>query len=298
MAKKIWLITFGECSRLERFREESLKRGVDLEIIKTYNIHITDDKVIRDGEEISFQKGDVIWTISNNAVAHHLIRYLSARFGKKIKFIWTNTEAINYSDKFFGNSFFSSIAIPTPKTVFVNTFKDHKIERLVNYVGGYPCVIKANVGSMGSGVEMANSVNEIKEFIRKKMEARVDVPFRRGSFILQEFIKESAGTDFRVLVLDGKILGAIKRTAQNGDFKANVSLGGKAEIIKIDKEMKKMVKKIMKKGKIFYAGIDFIKSNRGYLALEINTSAQFKGFEKATGINVAGKIMEALLAKK
>ena len=295
MVKKIWLITFGECSRLERFREESSKIGVELEVIKTYNVHITDNKIIRDGQEIFFQKGDVIWTISNNAVAHHLIRYLTARFDKKIKFIWTSVAAINYSDKFFGNSFFSSIDIPTPKTVFINTFKDYKLDKIAEYVGGYPCIIKANIGSMGNGVEIANSTNEVKEFIKRKMEARVDVPFRRGSFILQEFIKESAGTDFRVLVLNGKILGAIKRTAQNGDFKANVSLGGKAEVIEIDKEMKKMTKKIMKKGKIFYGGIDFIKSDRGYLALEINTSAQFKGFEKATGINVAGKIIDTLV---
>ena len=248
-------------------------------------------------KKVDFKKGDVVWTISNNAAAHHLIRYLMARFKDEIKFIWTNIGAINYADKFYGNSFFSLINIPTPKTVFINTFKDYKLDNLANYIGGYPCVIKANVGSMGSGVEIAKSSMEIKDFIKRKMEARVDVPFRRSSFILQEFIKESAGTDFRVLVLKGEILGGIKRSSINGDFRANVSLGGKAEIVKVDKEMEEMAKKIMKKGNIFYAGIDFIKSNRGYLALEINTSAQFKGFEKATGINVAGKIIEALMEK-
>ena len=98
MRKKLWLITFGECSRLERFREESKKINIELEIIKTYNIHITNDKIIQNGKEINFQEGDIIWTISNNAVAHHLIRYMMARFGNKIKFIWTDIEAINYSD--------------------------------------------------------------------------------------------------------------------------------------------------------------------------------------------------------
>jgi len=297
MNKKIWIITFGECSRLDRFKKEAIKRSVELQIIKAYNVHIIDSQVIYDGKKINFQKGDIIWTISNNAVAHHLIRYLWVKFEDKLKFIWTSPEGINYSDKFFGNSFFSTINIPTPKTIFVNTFKEAKLKKLIKYVNGFPCVIKANFGSMGSGVEIVSSVIEIKEFISKNIEAKVDVPFRRSSFILQEFIKESAGMDFRVLVLDGKILGGIKRTAQDGGFKANVSLGGKAEIIEVDSEMAKMAKKIMKEGKIFYAGIDFIKSDKGYLALEINTSAQFKGFEGATGINVAGKIIEALLRK-
>lgn len=295
--KKLWIITFGECFRLIRFKEECEKRNIELEVIKTYNVHITNNQVISGEKKIDFKKGDIVWTISNNAAAHHLIRYLIARFKDDIKFIWTNTGAINYADKFFGNSFFTFIDVPTPKTVFINTFKDHKLDNLAKYSGGFPCIIKANIGSMGNGVEIVNSVSAVKKFIKRKMEARVDVPFRRSSFILQEFIEESAGTDFRVLVLDGEILGGIRRRSINGDFRANVSLGGKAEVVEIDKEMKKMAKKIMKKGNIFYAGIDFIKSDRGYLALEINTSAQFKGFEKATGINIAGKIIDALIKK-
>ncbi len=293
--KKLWIITFGECFRLNRLKEACEKRNVELEVIKTYNVHITNNQVISDGKKINFKKGDIVWTISNNAAAHHLIRYLTARFKKEIKFIWTNTGAINYADKFYGNSFFTSMNIPTPKTVFINTFKDYKLDNLAKYVGGFSCVVKANIGSMGNGVEIVSSTSDVKEFIKKKMEAQVDVPFRRSSFILQEFIKESAGTDFRVLVLRGKILGGIRRKSVNGDFRANVSLGGKAEIVEVDKEMEEMAKKIMKEGDIFYAGIDFIKSKRGYLALEINTSAQFKGFEKATGVNVAGKIVDALM---
>lgn len=112
---------------------------------------------------------------------------------------------------------------------------------------------------------------------------------------MQEFIKESAGSDFRALCLNGEVLGMIRRTSQDGNFKANISLGGKAEIVELDRDVKKMAEKIIKEGKIFYAGIDFIKSDRGYLAIEINTSAQFKGFEGATGINVAGKIAKELL---
>jgi len=293
----LWIITFGECSRLDRLREECDKKQMGLKVIKSYNVHVTNSKIFHNDKEIKFQKGDVIWSISNNIVGHHLIQYIYQRFQDELNFIWPDINAINFADKFWTGNFFSKNNIVTPKTVFINTFKVEKIEKLKNYVGGYPCVIKSCAGSMGENVEIVRTNEEVKVFIDKNMTRKVDVPFRRKAFLLQEFIKESSGTDFRVLCLDGEVLGVIKRTAQNGDFKANVSLGGKAEIIKLNDEMKKMAEKIMKKGNIFYAGIDFIKSDRGYLALEINTSAQFKGFEAATGTNVAEKIIKELMKK-
>lgn len=297
MKRNLWVITFGECTRLDRFREECAKRKIKLNIIKSYNVQITNDKIFYEDKEIFFRKNDIIWSISNNAVGHHIVQYIHKKFKNKVKFIWPNVDANRFADKFWTSIFFSNNKIETPKTVFINTFKDEKIEKLVKHVNGYPCVIKACIGSMGENVEIARSSEEVKTFIEKNISKKVDVPFRRKSFLLQEFIEESSGTDYRVLCLDGKILGAIKRTAQNGDFKANVSLGGKAEVVEINKEIKEKAKKIMKKGKLFYAGIDFIKSKNGYLALEINTSAQFKGFEKATGINVAEKIIERIMKK-
>ena len=287
----------AESKRLKRFSEELEKQNVDYEIISSYNVVITDKKIFYQEKELTFNNGDVVWFVANPMINHYLAEYLTNKFGDKIKMIWPSSQAIWLSDKFYANSFFSTIKIPTPKTVLLNTAKKEKIKPLVDYVGGFPVIIKNCKGSMGATVGIAKSSQEILDFVDNSLKKKGVVPFKKASFILQEFIEESAGADYRVLCLDGKILGGIKRSAQDGGFKANVSLGGKAEIVNVEPKMAKMAKKIMKEGNVFYAGIDFIKSDRGYLALEVNTSAQFKGFEKATGINVAGKIIEALLKK-
>lgn len=293
----LWIITFGDCLRLSRLREEGKKKGIEVNVLKSYDIQITNDKVFYEGTEIEFKDGDIVWSISNNAVGHYVVQYLQQKFEGKIKFIWPNVEANKFADKFWTSIFFSMNNINTPKTVFVNTYKDEKIEKLVNYVGGYPCIIKACVGSMGENVEMVQSSEEAKSFIEKNIIRGVDVPFRRKSFLLQEFIEESKGTDYRVLCIDGEIIGAIKREAVSG-FKSNVSLGGVAIKFEVDEKLKKYSKDIMKRGNLFYAGIDFMKKGDDYVAIEVNTSAQFKGFEAATGINVAEKIIDKLIEKR
>ena len=287
----------AESKRLERFSEELEKEDVDFEMISSYNIVITDKGLFYEEEELIFNKGDVVWFVANPMIGHYLAEYLASKFKDKIKMIWPSSRAVQLSDKFHANAFFSTIKIPTPKTILLNTLKKPKITALVEYVGGFPVVIKNCKGSMGATVGIAKSAQGVLDFVDSSFNKKGIVPFKKTSFILQEFIEESAGADYRVLCLDGEILGGIKRTAKDGDFRANVSLGGDAEIIEVDPEMAEMARKIMKEGKIFYAGIDFIKSDQGYLALEINTSSQFKGFEKATGINVAGKIINALLKK-
>ncbi len=296
--KKVFIFNVHATSkRLERFSEELEKRGVDFEMISSYNVIITNSGLFYQEKELAFNKGDIVWFVANPMVNHYLAEYLANKSGDKLKMIWPSAQAVQLSDKFHVNAFFSTIGIPTPRTLLLNTAKEEKIEFLADYIGGFPVVIKNCKGSMGATVGIANTSQEVLNFVENSFKKKNVVPFKKTSFILQEFIKESAGADYRVLCLDGEILGGIKRTAENGDFRANVSLGGKAEIVEVDAEIAKMAKKIMREGNIFYAGIDFIKSNRGYLALEINTSSQFKGFEKATGINVAGKIIEALLKK-
>lgn len=287
----------AESKRLERFSEELKKKDVDFEVISSYNVAITDKGLFYKEQELIFSKGDVVWFVANPMINHYLAEYIANKFEDKIKMIWPSSKAVQLSDKFHANAFFSTINIPTPKTLLLNTAKEEKISPLVDYVGGFPVVIKNCKGSMGATVGIAKSSQKVLDFVENSFKKKNVVPFKKTSFILQEFIEESAGADYRVLCLDGEILGGIKRTAKDGDFRANVSLGGNAEIIDVDPEMAKMAKKIMKEGRIFYAGIDFIKSDQGYLALEINTSSQFKGFEAATGINVAGKIMDALLRK-
>jgi len=287
----------SEGKRLVRLSEEIRNINLEVSVINSYNTAITDSGIFYNGKEIVFNKGDIAWFVANPTINHYLAEYLQRKFDINV-IVWPNAQAVDLSDKFCASVFFNSINIPTPKTALINSFKEEKIELLAkNHVNGFPCVIKSCRGSMGKNVDIVNSPQEVLSFIDKSLKSKSTVPFKRSSYLLQEFIKESAGSDFRALCLNGEVLGVIRRTSQDGNFKANISLGGKAEIVELDNDVRKMAEKIMKEGNIFYAGIDFIKSDRGYLAIEINTSAQFKGFESATGINVAKKIIEKLVER-
>jgi RimK family alpha-L-glutamate ligase len=294
--KKIYIIADSrEDYRYDRIKEEALKNNIKEEIIfcSSYDLILTSGGIFLNGNKLEINKKDKIWLLSNATMNFFAIHKLSA-YG--IKNIWPNKEAVNFADKFLTSVFFEKNNIPTPKTTLLRFISEEELSELVSFLGGYPLVMKKNVGSVGRDVRIVKNNQEVLDFIREVHERlqRKNNHASRIGFILQEFVEESAGTDFRVLVLDGKILGVMKRSAQDGGFKANVSLGGKAEKVELDKELKYLAKKIIKAGKIFYGGIDFIRKGNQYVALEINTSAQFKGFEGATGINVAEKIIKEL----
>ncbi len=265
---------------------------MELKLINIYRVILTNKAIFDEsGEEIIIQKTDVVWVLSNLTTGHFIARKLKMEEAQ----IWPDAGAIDFADKFFTNMFFTTIGVPTPKTVLINSYH---FEKTVEKVGGYPCVIKKNVSTVGKFVEIVNNDDEAREFIKDVFDkAKKNVlPLNRLRFLFQELITEARGVDYRVLCLDGKIIGAIKRESQEG-FKSNISLGGTATQVEIDDKIAEYALRIMKEGNLFYAGIDFIKRDGEYLAIEVNTSAQFKGFEGATGINVAGKIIEALLRK-
>ncbi len=278
--------------RATRFREECQKRDIELKLINIYRAVLTDKSIFDEyGEEIVIEKQDIVWALSNLTTGHFIARKLKMQGIK----IWPDAGAVDFADKFFTNMFFTTIGIPTPRTVLINSYH---LDKTVEKVGWWPCVIKKNVSTVGKFVEIVNSEQEAVEFIKDAFDkAKKNVlPLNRLRFLLQEFIKEAAGTDYRVLCINGKVIGAIKREAQEG-FKSNVSLGGTAIQVEVDEKLEAYSKKIMKEGKLFYAGIDFMKVGDEYLAIEVNTSAQFKGFEGATGIDVAKIIVDELLER-
>ncbi len=284
----------GEDNRAKRMIEEFNKINKKPHILNVFDLKITDKGLFYEENKFIFKKGDVIWSISNSVITKKLsIIYSSDKY-----FIWPSAQATIFSDKFLGNCFFTKNNIATPRTVFINK---HNILEAVSFLGGFPCVIKRTNGSLGTEVAIVNSEEEIINFT-KKIYTKKLTTFGKWKddfcFILQEYIKESSGTDFRVLCLENKILGGIKRSSKNGDFRANVSLGGSASPFDIPADLAKICRKIMRRGNLFYAGLDFIKSNNGWLAIEVNTCAQFTGFEKSTGINVAKKIVKKIITAK
>lgn len=170
-----------------------------------------------------------------------------------------------------------------PKTAFANQPKD--IDTLLNAIGGAPCVIKLLEGTQGIGVILAENDKAAKSVIEAFYKLQANM-------LVQEFIKEAKGADIRVFVVDGQIIGAMKRQAREGEFRSNLHRGGSAQVIQLSSEERATALKAVKKLGLGIAGVDMLQSDRGPLIMEVNSSPGLEGIEGATGLDIATKIIE------
>jgi ribosomal protein S6--L-glutamate ligase len=186
-------------------------------------------------------------------------------------------------DKLRSLQLLSRAGIGMPKTAFAAEPKN--IENVLQLVGGAPVVIKLLEGTQGIGVILAETHKSAKSMI----EAFLDLD---ANILVQEFIREANGADVRAFVVDGQIVGAMKRQGAPGEFRSNLHRGGKAELIELSKEEKSTAIKAAKKLGLAIAGVDMLQSSRGPLVMEVNSSPGLEGIEGATGVDIAGKIIE------
>ncbi|AWN75405.1 30S ribosomal protein S6--L-glutamate ligase [Legionella anisa] len=186
-------------------------------------------------------------------------------------------------DKFRSLQLLARKGIPMPLTSFAQSPDD--TEDLVRMVGGAPLVIKLLEGTQGKGVILADSHQSAVSIINAFKEMHANI-------LVQEFIEESKGVDIRCFVVGEKVVAAVKRQAKDGEFRANVHQGGKAVKVKLSPQERSIAVSAAKTMGLKVAGVDLIRSNHGPLVLEINSSPGLEGVEKATGINIAGKIIE------
>jgi ribosomal protein S6--L-glutamate ligase len=180
-----------------------------------------------------------------------------------------------------------------PKTAFTNFSKGGE-KQLIELVSGAPVIIKLLEGTQGLGVVLA----ETKKAAQSVVEAFHGLKAR---IIVQEYIKEAKGADIRAFVVNGKVVGAMKRQGAEGEFRSNLHRGGVASVIKLSRAEKQAALNAAKALGLDVAGVDLLQSDRGPLILEVNSSPGLEGIEGATGINVAAEIIkfvEESVAKK
>lgn len=190
-------------------------------------------------------------------------------------------------DKLRSHQLLAAHGIGLPNTVFGDNPDD--TQDLLAMLGDPPHVIKLNEGTQGAGVMLAEKLSASRGVIEAL----------RGlyaQFLVQEFIAEAGGADLRCFVVGDQVIASMRRTAPVGDFRSNLHRGGSAEGVKANKAEREVAVQAAKVLGLGVAGVDLIRSQRGPLVLEVNSSPGLEGIEQATGVDVADAIIRYSMA--
>ena len=272
--------------KIRRFTEEGNKLGISL----THFINDGSLAVISNDElVIKLPKCDFVIYLDKDIYLARILEKAGYRLFNKADFIKM------CDDKMLTNIMCANAGINMPKTIAGPLFYSPKLEEKnlkflddVSNELGYPLVMKKVYGSLGTGVFLVNSKDELKELYRTHC---------REPLQFQEYINTSFGKSVRVLIIDGKILGAFERY-NTSDFRSNFGVTATSKPFELTNEFKELTKKISSLFDIEYAGIDFLfGENNAPVLCEINSNAFFEEFEKVTKINVAKEFMEMVRRK-
>ncbi len=189
----------------------------------------------------------------------------------------------NSRDKLRSIQILSRHEIGIPRTMFVRDRKD--VKPAIEGVGGAPVVIKLLEGTQGIGVILAPD-NKVAEAVVETLQSTSQ------NVLIQQFIAESRGRDVRALVVGDRVVAAMRRVAQGDEFRSNVHRGGRTELVELDDEYSRVAVQAAQIMGLRVAGVDMLESDRGPLVMEVNSSPGLEGIETATGLDVAGAIID------
>lgn len=184
-------------------------------------------------------------------------------------------------DKLVACQMMSKARVPVPITAQVGAWED--TDRAVRRVGGAPCVVKSTEGTHGSGVFLVNSAQQARQLVFQMLE-------RGMRPLVQEYVKESHGSDIRALVVGGEVVASMRRKAHGSEFRSNFHLGGSVSSVDLTDEQREIAIRSSETLGLELAGVDMLESERGPLVLEVNSSPGLEGIEGATKINVAKRV--------
>ena len=266
----------------KRLKQELEILGVNVDILKN------------DSFLAYIQNGNIVSRLNNYDFCIYLDKdkYISKMLENRPIRLFNPHNAIQLcDDKMLTHIALSNNGIPMPKTLSGllcytpnSTIKEESLDLLEKELG-YPLIVKNSFGSLGAQVYLAQDRNSLKEICQANL---------YKPHLFQEFIKESSGTDIRVIVVGGKPIVAMKRVSKV-DFRSNIELGGVGEKYEIDFNLASVCSKVSRVLNLDYCGIDILVSNSGYMVCEVNSNAFFGGIEKVTGVNVAKVYAEHII---
>jgi ribosomal protein S6--L-glutamate ligase len=269
----------------KRLKEVAKARGHVVKVINYAKCYVSIEKdkpVIRYKGE-SLDHFDAIIP----RIAQSYTKYGTAivrQFESQGSYTTASSIAINRSrDKLRAYQILAKAGVGIPKTVFAR--ETANFEDVINLAGGTPLIIKVARGTHGNGVVLAETPKAAKAVMQAFYVEGVN-------FLVQEFVKESAGQDIRVLVVGSRVVASIKRQSLDDDFRSNTHQGGVGSAVKLTEEEEKTALKAAKAMGLHICGVDIMRSDRGPLVLEVNSSASLKTPELITKRDVASKIIE------
>ncbi len=272
----------------QRIIEAGLERGHEIQF---FNIRQCYMKLDAETPEVHHRGGEVLNEL--DAVIPRIRPSITfygcalTRFFEAIGVYALNgADAITQSrDKLYSLQLLAKSGIGIPTSGFASSPVETK--DLIDMVGGAPLIVKLLEGTQGKGVVLAET--------RKAAESVIN-SFKslKANLLVQEFIKEAAGKDLRLFVIRGKVVASMQREAAPGEFRANMHMGGSASVVKITPEERKLAIQAAKVMGLKVAGVDIIRSARGPLLLEVNSSPGLEGIENATGKDIASQMIMAI----
>lgn len=281
LIKNKYIISKNFDKLLEYFIEAANNHNVDLQVVNNIEaIEIFSKKDFKRPDFVIFWDKDV-----------KLAKYLES-IGIKV---FNSSESIRLcDDKSLTYLSLNNLGIRQPKTVFSPLIYYHNLADDDEYIVfilshfSFPFVFKECFGSFGQQVYLINSKEELIDRIKK-----CDV----WPFVIQEFIKESSGRDLRIYVVGDRVVGAMKRENKNGDFRANIEIGGIACKYEANKLEKELALKVAKELKLNFCGVDILfGEGDDRILCEVNSNAYFTKFNEILGINVADLILDHILS--
>lgn len=270
----------------KRLVEEAESRGHRVKVVKYKNCYMSLDEKHTN----IFYKGKILQNFDAiiPRISNSMTRYGCAIVRQlEMQGIWTAASSIAITrarDKLRSQQILTRAGVDTPKTLVSRNTTD--IDDLLEQIG-LPVIIKLATGTHGNGVVLA----ETKKAAKSALQAFYLYNDDGTNILLQEYVKESAGTDIRAFVVGSQVVASMQRRSLDDDFRSNLHKGGEGASVKLTPEERRIAVRAAKAMGLHIAGVDLMRSSRGPLVLEVNASPGF-GIEKITGRNVASKIID------
>ena len=272
-----------------RLVEEARLREMDVAVINPLQFSLfvaeQDIGILHQGQKFDY---DAVIPRIGHSITKHGVAVL--RHLEQLD-VWTaNTSQgiLQSRDKLHSSQILARNRIPTPRTAYVRDMKD--IQRAIEAVGGLPVVVKVTQGTQGQGVFLRHTIHETTNLVQGLLVTGKAV-------LIQEYVAESHGKDIRALVVGGKVVACMRRKARGREFRSNYHLNGTVEKVDISEEYAEVACRAARVLGLNVAGVDLLEGNDGPLVLEVNSSPGLEGIEKASGVNVAGAIIDYVIAE-